>query len=69
MSLKGFHIIFLVFAVLTALGFYAWTQVMIDDAKAMQVVGLGQASGVSGVVLLLYTAWFILIKGKSIKVS
>ena len=66
MSLKGFHIVFLVFAVLTALGFYAWTRVMTDDASAMQIVGLGQACGITVIVLLAYTAWFVLRKGKTI---
>ncbi len=66
MSLKGFHIIFLVFAVLTALGFYAWTRLMTEDAVAMEVVGLGHASGITGLLLLAYSVWFILRKGKTI---
>ena len=66
MSLKGFHILFLVFAVLTALGFCAWTMLKVEDATAMEVVGLGRASGVTGVVLFGYTLWFIFCKGKTI---
>ena len=35
MSLKGFHIIFLVLAVLSAFGFFAWTQVEHEAAQEL----------------------------------
>jgi hypothetical protein len=66
MSLKGFHIMFLIFAVLTALGFYAWTLAFTDEAAALQVIGMGQTSGALGVILLGYTCWFIARKAKTI---
>jgi hypothetical protein len=69
MSLKGFHIMFLIFAVMTALGFYAWTLAFLDDAAALDVVGVGELSGGSGVVLLGYTIWFVARKAKTITIS
>ena len=66
MSLKGFHIIFIILAVLCAFGFYAWTRVEHDAAAAMGVTGMGQGSGVVGILLFLYGLWFVLFKSRSI---
>lgn len=66
MSLKGFHIIFLVLAVLFTFGFFVWTQVEHEAAGDLGVAGMGQISCVAGVGLFLYTLWFVLKKAKTI---
>lgn len=66
MSLKGFHVIFIVLAVLCAFGFYAWTKVEADAAAGLGVIGMGQVSGVIGVALFLYGIWFVAKKSKTI---
>lgn len=66
MSLKGFHIIFLVLAVLCAFGFYAWTLVEHEAAQELGVAGMGQASCAIGVLLFIYAVWFVLKKAKTI---
>ncbi len=66
MSLKGFHIIFIIAAILCAFGFYGWTVVESEAAVAMGVVGLGKFSGVIGAGLLLYGIWFVVKKFKTI---
>ena len=66
MSLKGFHIIFIVLAVLCAFGFYGWTLWDADAAVKMGVVGFGQISAFLGAVLVVYGAWFVLRKYKTI---
>lgn len=66
MSLKGFHIIFIILAILCAFGFYGWTLWQAEAAKSLGVVGLGQGSAVTGLLLLLYGIWFVVKKYKTI---
>ena len=66
MSLKGFHVIFIVLAVACAFGFYAWTRYENEAAATMGVTGLGQGSGVVGILLLIYGVWFVVKKSRSI---
>lgn len=66
MSLKGFHIIFLVLAVLSAFGFFAWTQVEHEAAQELGVAGMGQISCAGGIVLFIYALWFVLKKSRTI---
>lgn len=66
MSLKGFHIIFLILAVLCTFGFYAWTLVEHEAAQNMGVAGLGQGSLAIGILLTVYTVWFVVKKAKKI---
>jgi hypothetical protein len=66
MSLKGFHIIFIVLSVLCTGGFWAWTRWNLETAQSLSVVGLGQASGVLGILLSFYGLWFIVKKSKTI---
>jgi hypothetical protein len=66
MSLKGFHIIFIILAVLCAFGFFAWTLVQAEAAQSMGVTGLGQGSAVTGGLLLVYGIWFVVKKYKTI---
>jgi ABC-type thiamin/hydroxymethylpyrimidine transport system permease subunit len=66
MSLKGFHIIFIVLAVLCAFGFYGWTVYEPVIASRMGVDGLGTTSGLIGASLLIYGVWFVAKKYKTI---
>lgn len=66
MSLKGFHIIFIVLAVLCAFGFYGWTLWDASAARKMDLVGFGQFSAAVGVLLLGYGIWFVMRKYKTI---
>jgi len=66
MSLKGFHVIFIILAVLFAFGFYAWTLVESEAAASLGVTGMGQISGGLGVLLLVYGIWFIVKKSRKL---
>lgn len=66
MSLKGFHIIFIFFAMLCSAGFWAWTAVNYEAARQLNAVALGQASGILGIVLFFYGIWFVVKKSKTI---
>ncbi len=66
MSLKGFHILFIVLAVLCTGGFWAWTRWNPEDARELNVVILGQCSGVFGILLLVYGVWFVVKKSRTI---
>jgi len=66
MSLKGFHVIFIIFAVLCSAGFWAWTALNPLTAKELNVVQLGQMSACLGVVLFVYGVWFVVKKSKTI---
>ena len=66
MSLKGFHIIFIVLAVFCAFGFYAWTLWDTAAAVKMGVIGFGKASAGAGAALVAYGTWFVMRKYKTI---
>lgn len=66
MSLKGFHILFIILAVLCAFGFYAWTVFQSEAAESLGVTGLGQGSAVTGLFLAIYGIWFVVKKYKTI---
>ena len=56
MSLKHFHIVFIVLAVLLCAGFGAWTFLAEDLTKAIRATGV--FSLVLAIVLTLYGVWF-----------
>jgi hypothetical protein len=66
MSLKGFHILFIILSVLCAFGFYAWTVFQSEAAESLGVTGLGQGSAVVGFFLTFYGIWFVVKKYKTI---
>ena len=66
MSLKGFHILFIVLAFLCTAGFWAWTFVDKESARNLGAQTIGAMSGVLAVVLLVYGAWFVIKKAKTI---
>ena len=68
MSLRGFHILFLVLALLCSAGFWAWTVLMPEVALENNAVVVGNFSGSLALGLLVYTLWFVLVKSKTIRV-
>ncbi|WP_009960643.1 hypothetical protein [Verrucomicrobium spinosum] len=68
MSLKGFHILFIVLAFLCTAGFWAWTVVEVDQAREARAVVAGNLSGSLAILLLVYGIWFVAKKSKTIKV-
>lgn len=59
MSLKAFHIIFVVFSTLTALGFGFWAirHYRVSGEQAALIAGIGSFMG--GAVLIVYGRWFL----------
>jgi hypothetical protein len=68
MSLRGFHILFLVLALLCSAGFWAWTLLLPELAQEANAVVMGNFSGSLALGLLVYTLWFVLVKSKTIRV-
>jgi len=57
MSLKAFHIAFIVCSVLLALGFGAWA--LLQETGGVSYSVLGIASFIVAVVLVVYGVWFL----------
>jgi O-antigen ligase len=68
MSLKGFHILFIILAFLCSAGFWAWAVLDAERAQEMGVVALGNFSGSLALALLVYGLWFAIVKSKTIRV-
>ena len=68
MSLKHFHIIFIIFAVLCDGGFFLWTHFEPEQAERMGAAGLGMFSGWIALGLIAYGLWYVFKKCKSITV-
>ena len=66
MSLKHFHVIFIVFAALCDAGFWLWTHLAREVAEEMGVLQLGLLSGWISIGLLFYGVWWILRKSRTI---
>ena len=66
MSLKGFHIVFIVLAALCSLGFALWIFVAPQHVVTESLQVAGWLSGVVGVALVLYGFWFVLKKSRKI---
>lgn len=66
MSLKGFHILFIVLAFLCTAGFWAWTLLDTDSARNMGAQPIGSISGVLAAFLLVYGTWFVIKKARTI---
>lgn len=62
MSLKSFHIVFIVLAVLSSLGFAVWAFTR-GGAEVGSALGLlGVFSGLAAVALAVYGVWFVVRK-------
>jgi hypothetical protein len=68
MSLKGFHILFIVLAFLCSAGFWAWVALDSKRAEALGVAALGNYSGSLAIALFVYGIWFAAVKSKTIRV-
>ncbi len=68
MSLKGFHILFIILALLCTAGFWGWSVVYSERARELGITALGNLSGSLALGLLVYGAWFVIKKSKTIHV-
>jgi riboflavin transporter FmnP len=66
MSLKGFHIIFIVLAFLCTAGFCAWTIMDVEGARNLGAQPIGALSGILALAVFIYGAWFVIKKAKTI---
>jgi hypothetical protein len=66
MSLKSFHIFFIVLAVLCSVGFCVWAFTLgnAGPASALGLMGIG--SGLLGIGLIGYGIWFVVRKARHI---
>ena len=68
MSLKGFHILFIILAFLCTAGFWAWVFVDPERATELGITTLGNLSGSLAIVLFIYGLWFAIVKSRTIRV-
>lgn len=68
MSLKYFHIIFLVLAILCDAGFWLWLHFAPEDAARAGALGMKPYAGIVCVGLLVYLLWYLVKKMRSIVV-
>ena len=66
MSLKGFHILFIVLAFLCTAGFWAWTLLDRESARNIGALPIGAFSGALAAMLLVYGVWFVVKKARTI---
>ena len=59
MSLKAFHILFIVASTLLAFGFGAWALNSYSDGRQVQDLVMGVISSVAGVGLICYGVYFL----------
>jgi hypothetical protein len=68
MSLKGFHLLFIIFAFLCSVGFWAWTALDSERATDLGVTAMGNLSGSLAVLLFIYGLWFAIVKSRTIRI-
>lgn len=59
MSLKAFHVFFVIVSVLCALGFGAWSLADYSRTGSGSVLALGVAGFVAAAALIFYGFWFL----------
>jgi hypothetical protein len=66
MSLKGFHIVFIVLAALCSMGFAAWVLqapgAIVTDSLRIS----GWFSAAAGITLVVYGVWFVVKKSRKL---
>lgn len=62
MSLRGFHLLFIVLAFLCAGGFWGWTVWKSEEARELGAVVMGNFSGSLAILLFFYGIWFAIKK-------
>ena len=65
MSLKSFHVFFLIIAILFDLGMLAYAYLG-DNSVTRELQSYGVGLGIIAGVLIIYTVWFILRKAPKI---
>jgi O-antigen ligase len=68
MSLKGFHILFIIFAFACSAGFWAWVVMDAERASELGVTAMGNVSGSLATLLFIYGLWFAIKKSKTIRI-
>ena len=66
MSLRGFHIVFLVLAALSDLFVWNWTRTNSESIETMGIQWLQTGSGWLAVVIIAYALWFCIRKARTI---
>jgi hypothetical protein len=66
MSLKYFHLVFLFFAMLMDGAFWSWTRFMPEEASRAGAAHLGPYAGWIFILLLGYSAYYLVRKMKTI---
>jgi hypothetical protein len=69
MSLRGFHIVFLVLAAVSDLFVWNWARTNVESVEANGWQWLQVASGWLAVVIVCYALWFVILKAKTIIVG
>jgi hypothetical protein len=59
MSLKAFHLVFLVASIALAIGFCIWAIREYRSGGGAQNLGMGIGAGVAAVVMIAYSRWFL----------
>lgn len=68
MSLKYFHIIFLVIAILGDAGFWLWLHLAPEQAARAGALGMKPYAGLLCLGLVAYLVWYLIKKMRSIVV-
>jgi hypothetical protein len=69
MSLKHFHTVFIIFAILCDAGFFLWCRIERDVVMRMGIARVGDFSGLIALGLTIYCLWYVLRKCKTIIVE
>jgi len=64
MSLKAFHIFFIVLTVLSSLGFAVWAFTLGGAEIGSSLGAMGVLSALAGVTLAIYGIWFVVRKAR-----
>ena len=68
MSLRGFHLLFIVLATLCSGGFWAWALYNPEAAVELHAGAAANLSGSLAIGLAIYGVWFAAVKSKTITV-
>jgi uncharacterized membrane protein len=66
MSLKHFHLVFLLFAILVDAGFFLWTRLDPAAASRIGATSLGMFAGWIALALTAYGVWYVVRKSPKI---
>ena len=69
MSLRDFHVVFIILAILCSGGFWFWAEHDQTSAKEMHAQVLANLSGSLALILIGYGLWFVIKKSRTIRVN